>query len=162
MCKKQPEVTVSKEDLDAKCQKKVDFLEQLITTYSGGDENKMKSSQTNLGVFSIGVENSNNGGQSCDCGVLWGTLEVLIAIGLFILIAFILFKCLSAYCAKRKHIRAEKQKKMVEMLDCSWADREKLNGKNTAIEMLAQTDRSCSRDHLHIPARISQRGEAPA
>ena len=119
----------------------------------------MKSSQTNLGVFSIGVENSNNG---CDCSGFWGILEVIAAIGLFILIAFILFKCLSAYCAKRKHIRAEKQKKMVEMLDRSWADRERLNGKNTAIKMLAQSDRSCSQNHLHIPASISQRGEAPA
>ena len=58
--------------------------------------------------------------------------------------------------------QAEKQKKMVEILGRSWADRERLNGKNTAINMLAQNYRSCSRDHLHIPARISQRGEAPA
>ena len=34
MCKAKPEITVSKEDLGI-CQKKVDYLEQLITTYSG-------------------------------------------------------------------------------------------------------------------------------
>ena len=131
--------------------KKVDYLEQLITTYSGGETNNMKSSQTNLGVFSIGVENSNNG---CDCSGFWGILEVIAAIGLVILIAFILFKCLSAYCAKRKHSKAEKQKKMVELLE------ERVNNKNTAIEM--QNDRNCSRNHLHIPSRISQIGEAPS
>ena len=133
--------------------KKVDILEQLISTYSGGEANNMKSSQTNLGGFSIGVENITNG---CYCGGFWGILEVLDTIGLFILITFILFKCLSAYCAKHKHIRPEKQKKMVELLE------ERVNNKNTAIEMLAQNDRSCSQSHLHIPDRISQRGEAPA
>ena len=51
---------------------------------------------------------------------------------------------------------------MIEMLDRSCAERERLNGKSTAIEMLAQNDRSCSQNHLRIPDRISQRGEAPA
>ena len=158
MCKVKPEIT--KVDL-GKCQKKVESLEQLITTYSGEKANNMKSSQTNLGVFSIGVENSNNGG---DCSGFWGILEVIAAIGLFLLIVFILFKCISAYCAKRRHMRKEKQKKMVELLDRSWNDRERVNSKNTAIDMLAQNDMSYSRsrDHLHIPTRISQRGEAPA
>ena len=117
----------------------------------------MKSSQTNLKVFSRGVEQSNN---DCDCSGFWGILEVIAAIGLFLLTAFLLFKCISAYCAKRRHMREEKQKKMVELLDRSWTDRERVNNKNTAIDMLAQTDSSCSRNHLHIPARISQRGEA--
>ena len=80
------------------------------------------------------MENSNNG--SCViCSGFWGILEVLIAIGLTILIGLILFKCLSAYCAKRKLVKAEKQQKMIEMLE------ERAN-KNTAIE--TQNDRNCS------------------
>jgi len=101
----------------------------------------MESRQTNLGVFSIGVENSNNG--SCDFSGFWGILKVLATIGLTILLGFILFRCLSAYCAKRKHVKTEKQQRMVEMLE------ERVNNKNTAIKM--QNDRSCSQNHLHIP-----------
>ena len=97
MCKSKPEYT--KEDLE-KCQKKVASLEQLITTYSWEKTNKMRSSQTNLGVFSIGVEQNNN---DCECSGIWGILEVIAAIGLFLLTAFLLFKCISAYCEKRKH-----------------------------------------------------------
>ena len=94
MCKAKPEIT--KEDL-GKCQKKVDSLEQLITTYSGEKANNMRSSQTNLGVFSIEVEQNNN---DCDCSGIWGILEVIAAIGLFLMIVFLLFKCISSYCAK--------------------------------------------------------------
>ena len=119
MCKSKPEYT--KEDLE-KCQKKVASLEQLITTYSGEKTNNMRSSQTNLGVFSIGVEQNNN---DCECSGIWGILEVIAAIGLFLLTAFLLFKCISAYCEKRKHKREEKQRNMVELLDRSWNERER-------------------------------------
>ena len=48
---------------------------------------------------------------------------------------------------------------MVELLDRSWTERERANNKNTAIDMLAQADRKCSREHLHMPARLSQKVE---
>ena len=46
----------TKKDLD-ECEKKVASLEQLISAY-GGKMNNMKSSQTNLEILSIGVEQS--------------------------------------------------------------------------------------------------------
>ena len=147
MCKSKPEYT--KEDLE-KCQKKVASLEQLITTYSGEKATNMRSSQTNLGVFSIGVEQNNN---DCECSGIWGILEVIAAIGLFLLTAFLLFRCISAYCEKRKHKREEKQRNMVELLDRSWNERERANNKDTAIDILAQADKKCSWEHLHMPAR---------
>ena len=104
----------------------------------------MRSSQTNLGV-----EQNNN---DCECSGIWGMLEVIVAIDLFLLTAFLLLKCILAYCKKRRHKREGKQKNMVELLDRSWAERERANNKNTAIDMLAQADRKCSREHLHMPA----------
>ena len=108
MCKSKPEYT--KEDLE-KCQKKVASLEQLITTYSGEKTNNMRSSQTNLGVFSIGVEQNN---KDCECTGIWGILEVIAAIALFLLAAFLLFRCISAYCEKHKHKQEEKQRNMAK------------------------------------------------
>jgi len=107
-------------------------------------------------IFSIGVVQNNN---DCECSSIWGILEVIAAIGLFLLTAFLLFKCISAYCTKRRQMREEKQKNMVELLDRSWTEREIANNKNTAIDMLTQADRKCSREHLHMPARLSERGE---
>ena len=52
----------TKEDLE-KCKKKVASLEQLISA-NGGKTNNMKSSQTNLGILSICVEQSTN---DCNC-----------------------------------------------------------------------------------------------
>ena len=70
------------EDKLALCRRKVESLEELVFTYSG-NENNMKASQTNLGIFSIGVEQSNN---NYDCSRFWGVLEILAAIGLAIII----------------------------------------------------------------------------
>ena len=109
MGNKQSEATVSKssqEELLTKFSDKVDSLEELLTQYSDGDTNNMESRQTNLGIFSIGVENSSNGSCDCDCSGFWGILKVLATI----LIGFIIFRCLSAYCSKRKVVKAEKSR----------------------------------------------------
>ena len=42
---------------------------------------------------------------------------------------------------------------MVGLLDRSWNKRERANNKDTAIDILAQADKKCSREHLHMPAR---------
>ena len=102
----------TQEELD-KCHAKVDSLEELLTHYSDGDHNTMESRQTNLGIFSLGVENNSNGSSNCDCNKFWGILEGLAAIGITILVGFILFKCLVAYCAKHKMIKTEKEQRMV-------------------------------------------------
>ena len=99
-------------------------------------------------MFSLGVENNSNRSSNCDCNGLMGILEVLAAIGITILVGFILFKCLVAYCAKRKVIKAEKEQRMVRWLE------ERVNrdhNRHTALEM---SEDNCSRNHLHIPKHL--------
>ena len=47
----------------------------------------------------------------------WGILEIQASIGLTILMGFIIIRCLAAYCAKCKVIRAQKEQRMVRMLE---------------------------------------------
>ena len=126
-------------------------LEELLTHYSDVDHNTMELRQTNLGIFSVGVENSSNGSCNCDCSIFWGILEVLATISITILIGFTLFRCLAAYCAKCKVIKAEKEQRMVTLLE------ERVNrdhSRHIAIEMPVKGN--CCRNHLHIPKRMSQ------
>ena len=111
MGNKQSEATVSKPSQEelTKCHDKVESLEELLTHYSDGDTNNMESRQTNLGIFSVGVENSSNGSCNCDCSGFWGILEVLATIGITILIGFILFRCLAAYCEKLSRKRRSRE-----------------------------------------------------
>ena len=48
----------TKEDME-KCQAKVESLEELLDHYRDGDRNSMESKQTNVGIFSLGVENNS-------------------------------------------------------------------------------------------------------
>ena len=146
MGKEQSKPTATQEELD-KCRAKDDSLEEMLTHYSDGDHNPMESRQTNLGIFSVGVENNSNRSSNCDCSRFWGILEVLATIGITILIGFILFRFL---------IKAEKEQRMVRLLE------ERVNrdhSRHTAIEM--QEEGNCSRNHLHIPKRVSQIESAP-
>ena len=116
-----------------------EFLEDLHNHYRAGDIN-----------FSFGVENNSNGSSNCSCTGFWGILKVLAAIGITILVDFILFICLMAYCARRKVIKAEKEQRMVRWLE------EKVNrDRHTALEM---SEDNCSKNHFHIPnhLRMSQ------
>ena len=108
MGKEQSKPTATQEELD-KCRAKVDSLEELLTHYYDGDHNTMESRQTNLGIVSVGVKNSSNWSCNCDCSRFWGILEVLATIGITILIGFILFRCLAAYCTKHNVFKAEKE-----------------------------------------------------
>ena len=48
-----------------KCKAKVESLEELLDHYRDGDHNSMGSKQTNVGIFSLGVENNSNGSSNC-------------------------------------------------------------------------------------------------
>ena len=102
-----PQSKPTQEDLD-KCEAKVGTLEDLVTHYKGGDHNSMESKQTNVGIFSLGVENNSNDSSNCSCTGFWGVLEVMAVIGISILVGFILFRCLMAYCARQRVIKAKK------------------------------------------------------
>ena len=55
-------------------------LEERIKLYdSSVTVHKMKSSQTNLGLVNVGVENSNNDGCEYSSSI-WGILEILATI----------------------------------------------------------------------------------
>ena len=86
----------TQEDMD-KTEAKVESLEELLTHYKDGDHNSMECKQTNVGIFSLGVENNSNGSSNCNCNGFWGILEVLAAIGITILFGFILFLVISRY-----------------------------------------------------------------
>ena len=64
-----------------KCQAKVESLEELLDHYRDGDRNSVEFKQTNIGIFSLGVENNSNGSSNCSCTGFWGILEVLATIG---------------------------------------------------------------------------------
>ena len=92
------------------------------------------------------MENNSNGSSNCSCTGFWGILEVLAAIGITILVGFIFFRCLMAYCARRKVIKAEKEQRMVRWLE------EKVNrDRHTAQEM---SEDNCYKNHLHIPKHL--------
>lgn len=64
------------------------------------DHNQMNSSQTNLGIFAMGVENNSNGSGECNCG-FWGVLEVLVCIAIAIFVLFLVIRCFMSYIARR-------------------------------------------------------------
>ena len=138
-----------------KCQAKVESLEEILTHYYDGDHNTMESKQTNIGIFSLGVENDTNGSSNCSCTGFWEILEVLTAIGITILVGFIFFRCLMAYCAIREVIKAEKEQRMVR-----WLEEKVKRDRHTALEI---SEDDCSNNHLHIPKhlRMSQIESAP-
>ena len=133
-----------------KCQAKVNSLEELRTHYKDGDHNSMESKQTNIGIFSLGVENNSNGSSNCKGNGFWGILKVLAAIGITILVSFILFKRLVAYCARRKVIKAEKEQRMVRWLEG------KVNRDHSRHTVIERSEDNCSRNHLYIPKRMTQ------
>ena len=70
------------------CKEKVKALEERIKLYeSGVTVHEMKSSQTNLGLVNVGVENSNNGGFKCSSSI-WGILEILATIVVVIMFLY--------------------------------------------------------------------------
>ena len=79
-------------------------------------------------------------------------LEVLAAIGITILVGFVFFKCLMAYCAKV--IKAEKEQRRER-----WLEEKIKRNRHMALEILED----CSNNHLHIPKhmRMSQIVSAP-
>ena len=83
MGNKQSESTVSKPSKEelTKCCEKVETLVELLTHYSDCDTNNMESRQTNLVIFSFGVENSSNESCNCNCSGFWGILEILMQTG---------------------------------------------------------------------------------
>ena len=78
------------------------------------------------------------------------------AIGITILVGFVLLRCLMAYCARHKVIKAEKEQRMVRWLE-GRINRD--HSRHTAIEI---SEEICPKNHLHIPKLlISQIESAP-
>ena len=91
-------------------------LEARIKLYEAGvtDANvhEMRSSQTNLGLVNVGVENSNNG---CECSSsIWGILEILAMIVVIILFLYIGYHCMVSYCNKRTRNKELERRKFME------------------------------------------------
>ena len=127
----------------AACEKKVKSLEQLISAYTG-KTNNMKSSQTNLGILSIGVEQSTN--ENCECNGIWSILEIIAAIALFIFVIYLLVRFISTYCKNRKAKGEHKQRRFLELLK-----RETNEDKTVDLTQGAPVAaRYCSREHLHL------------
>ena len=74
---------------------KVKALEEKLKLHESGitTSNEMRSSQTNLGLVSFGLETSTNG--DCECNSMWGILEILGTIVVCIIIMFIGYRCLN-------------------------------------------------------------------
>ena len=53
------------------CVAKVEDFEDQLKQCNADDRNQMESKQTNVGIFSLGVENNYNGSSNCSCG-FWG------------------------------------------------------------------------------------------
>ena len=98
----------------------------------------------NVGIFSLGVENNYNGSSNCSCG-FWGVLELLAAIAIAVLLGFIFFRCVMAYCTRRQVIRAEKEQRKER-----WLEERMKRNKHTALQMSEE----CPVNHLHLPKYI--------
>ena len=92
------------------------------------DHNQMDSSQTNLGIFAVGVENNSNGSGECNCG-FWGVLEVLVCIAIAVLVLFLVIRCFMSYIARRRMWKAEKEQRKEKWLE------ERLRRRQTEIQM---------------------------
>ena len=87
-----PQSKPTQEEYDA-CLAKVESIVDQLDHCKASDRNQMESKQTNVGIFSLGVENNSNGSSNCSCG-FWGVLEVLAAIVIAVLLGFIFFQML--------------------------------------------------------------------
>ena len=63
------------------CKVQVKDCDKQLKQCSTRDHNQMESSQTNLGIFSLGVENNSNGSGECNCR-FW-RVEALPELGVF-------------------------------------------------------------------------------
>ena len=80
------------------CKAHVKDCKDQLNQCSTRDHNQMDSSQTNLGIFAVGVENNSNGSGECNCG-FWGVLEVLVCIAIVVLVLFLVIRCFMSYIA---------------------------------------------------------------
>ena len=75
----------------------------------------MRSSQTNLGLVNVWVENFNNG---CECpSSIWEILEILAMIVVIILFLYIGYHCMVSYCNKRTRTKELEQRKFMEQME---------------------------------------------
>ena len=82
-----PQSKPTQEEYDERKAKVEDFekqLKQCNTSY----HNQMESKQTNVGIFSLGVENNSSSFSKFGCG-FWGVLKVLAVIAIVVLLGFI-------------------------------------------------------------------------
>ena len=148
----EPQSKPTQEEYD-ECKAKVKDFEKQLKQCSARDHNQMESSQTNVGIFSLGVENNSNGSGECDCG-FWGVLEVLVCITIAVLVLFLFIRFVMSYIARRRMWKEEKEQRKEKWLD------EMLRRRNhTAIQM----SEDCSASHLHLPKYMKSitNGSAP-
>ena len=117
----------STEDYE-QCKAQVKDCDKQLKQCSTRDHNQMESSQTNLGIFSVGVENNSNGSGECNCG-FWGVLEVLVCIAIAVLVLFLDIRCIMSYIARRRMWTEEKEQRKEKWLE------ERLRRRQTAIKM---------------------------
>ena len=104
----------------AECNEKGKALEERIKLYESGvtdvNVHEMKSSQTNLGLVNVGVENSNNG--DCECSSsIWGILEILATIVVVIMFLYMGYHCMVSYCNKRTRAKELERRNFMEMME---------------------------------------------
>ena len=110
----------------------------------------MESSQTNLGIFSVGVENNSNGSGECKCG-FWGVLEVLVCIAIAVLVLFLFIRNVMSYIARRRMWKEEKEQRKDK-----WSEERLRRRNHTAIQM----SEDCSASHLHLPKYMKKIGSS--
>ena len=92
------------------CKARVKELEEKLKLHeSGTTSNEMKSSQTNQGLVIFGVD--------CECNSIWGILEILATIVVCILVMYIGYHCLIAYCNRRDRAKELKRRNFMELVD---------------------------------------------
>ena len=119
------------------CKAHVKDCDKQLKQCSTWDHNQMESSQTNLGIFSMGVKNNSNSSGECNCG-FWGVLEVLVCIAIAVLVLFLVIRFIMSYIARRTMWKEQRKEKWLE---------ERLRRRQTAIQM----SEDCSDSYLHFP-----------
>ena len=99
-------------------------------------DKSLHASQTNIALLTIANED-NSSGCNCQSQSLWGVIEVIAVLLACILLLYILYSCLTSYCAHRKVIREKRERRLLTEVETRMgrSQMDKPRKANFAIEM---------------------------
>ena len=113
---------------------------------AGITESSLHSSQTNIGLLNVATED-NTSGCNCSSTSLWGVLEVVC-----VLFLYIAYNCLVSYCTRKKMAKEKQHRRLVEHMKTKLRPNQNMR----AIEMSPTAPAECNCAHMHVPERYQK------